>query len=374
MRITAAVMGRADGLLTRRSIRLEEVELDGPREDEVLVRITSCGVCGTDRGCIHGIEPYPTPGVLGHEGAGTVEAVGGMVDDLRVGDRVMIGFPFCGTCRSCRRGHPRYCVHGMALNFGGFRQDASSPMARKNGEKLAARFFGQSSWATHTVVQARQVVKVPDGIDADLMGPLGCSISTGAGTILNELRPRPNSSIAIFGTGSVGLAAVMAARLSPATTIIAVDKNPSRLALARELGATHAVDGDRTVEQIRDITDGALDYAVEATDGANLAAEAVQALGIRGICAVVGGAKATARIVVEQPDLLLSGKTVRGIMGGGGTTPDFHLALMRLQAQGRFPLERLVRRYPFAEVNRAVDDSDAGDAIKPILMMEPQAT
>ena len=371
MKITAAVIGKADGLLTRRSIRLEEVELEGPREDEVLVRITSCGVCGTDRGCIHGMEPYPTPGVLGHEGAGTVEAVGRLVDNVRTGDRVMIGFPFCGTCRSCRGGHMRYCTQGKTLNFSGFRCDGSSPMARPDGETLAARFFQQSSWATHTVALGRQVVKVPDGIDADLMGPLGCSISTGAGTILNELQPRPDSSVAIFGCGNVGLAAVMAARLSPATTIIAVDTNPTRLALARELGATHVVSADRAVEEIRDITDGALDYAMEATDGVNLVADAVQALGIRGICAVVGGAKATAKITVPHEDLLLSGKTVRGIMGGGGTTPDFHLALMRLQAQGRFPLERLVRRYPFAEVNRAVDDSDAGEAIKPILMMEP---
>ena len=216
-------------------------------------------------------------------------------------------------------------------------------------------------------------MKVPDGIDADLMGPLGCSISTGAGTILNELQPRPDSSVAIFGCGNVGLAAVMAARLSPATTIIAGDTNPARLALARELGATHVVGGDRTVAEIRDITDGALDYAMETTDGVNLVADAVEALGIRGVCAVVGGAKATAKITVPHENLLLSGKTIRGVMGGGGTTPDFHLALMRLQAQGRFPLERLVRRYPFAELNQAVDDSDSGEAIKPILMMEPGA-
>jgi len=373
MRITAAVMGKPDGLLMRRSIQLEEVELEGPREDEVLVRITSCGVCGTDRGCIHGLEPYPAPGVLGHEGAGTVEAKGRLVDNVRVGDRVMIGFPFCGTCRSCRRGEMRYCTHGKTLNFSGFRCDGSSPMARPDGENLAARFFQQSSWATHTVALGRQVVKVPDGIDADLMGPLGCSISTGAGTILNELRPRPDSSIAIFGAGSVGLAAVMAARLSPATTIIVIDRNQARLELARELGATHTIAGDHPVEEIQNITNCALDYAVEATNGANMVADAVQALGICGVCAVVGGAKASARINVLHEDLLLSGKTVRGIMGGGGITPDFHLALMQLQAQGRFPLERLVRRYPFTEVNQAIDDSDSGEAIKPILMMEPAA-
>lgn len=370
MKITAAVMEKPDGVLMRRSIALKEVELEGPREDEVLVRVTSCGVCGTDRGCLHGQEPYPAPGVLGHEGAGTVEAIGRSVGNVRVGDRVILGFPYCGTCPSCRRGKPRYCVHGSDLMFSGYRLDGSSPMSMPGGEPLAARFFQQSSWVTHTVAMASQMVKVPDGIDADLMGPLGCSITTGAGTVLNELKPRPNSSIAIFGAGNVGLAAVMAAALSPATRIIVVDKVPARLALARELGATDTIehDGD-IVQHIKDLTNGELDYAIEATDGSNLVAEAVEALGVLGTCAMVGGAKASAPINLHHGDLLHAGKTLTGVMGGGGTTPDFHLALMHLHAQGRFPLDKLVRRYPFAEINQAIDDSDAGDAIKPILMM-----
>ncbi|SMP72222.1 NAD(P)-dependent alcohol dehydrogenase [Novosphingobium panipatense] len=370
VKITAAVMEKADGLVTRRLIALEEVELEGPREDEVLVRVTSCGVCGTDRGCLHGQEPYPTPGVLGHEGAGTIEAVGRLVDNVRVGDRVMMGFPFCGTCRSCRRGQQRYCIHGGALMFSGHRLDGSSPMQKADGTPLAGRFFQQSSWATHTVALARQVVKVPDGIDADLMGPLGCSITTGAGTVFNELKPRPDSSIAVFGAGNVGLAAIMAAKLSPATRIIAIDTEQSRLALARELGATDVIEHGRdTVQAVRDLTDGALDYAIEATDGSNLVSEAVESLGQLGVCAMVGGAKASASVSFNHTGVLTTGKTIKGVLGGGGTTPDFHLALMRLHADGRFPLERLVRRYPFAEINQAIDDSDAGTTIKPILMM-----
>jgi aryl-alcohol dehydrogenase len=370
MKITAAVMDKPDGIVTRRSIKLEEAELEGPREDEVLVRITSCGVCGTDRGCLHGQEPYPTPGILGHEGAGMVEAVGRLVDNVRVGDRVLLGFPFCGTCPSCRRGHPRYCVHGTALMFSGHRLDGSSPMQKVDGTALAARFFQQSSWATHTVALGRQVVKVPDGIDADLFGPLGCSITTGAGTVFNELKPHPDSSLAVFGAGNVGLAAIMAAKLSPATKIIAIDTNAERLALARELGATDTIEhGPDTVQALKDLTNGELDYAIEATNGANLVAEAVESLGYLGTCAMVGGAKETASVKLHHGDLLHAGKTLTGVMGGGGTAPDFHLALMRLHADGRFPLDRLVRRYPFAEINKAIDDSDAGTTIKPILIM-----
>ncbi|MBE7245892.1 MAG: alcohol dehydrogenase catalytic domain-containing protein, partial [Actinomycetospora chiangmaiensis] len=199
MRIQAAVLEKPDGAVTRRTIRIEAVELEDPRDDEVLVRVTSCGVCGTDRGCIHGLEPYPTPGVLGHEGAGVVEAVGAGVTRVRTGDRVIMGFPYCGVCRYCRAGDPRYCAHGSALMFSGYRLDGSSPIRRTDGAALAGRFFQQSSWATHAVAQERQLAVVPDGIDHDLMGPLGCSIATGAGTVLNELRPTPGSSLAVFG-------------------------------------------------------------------------------------------------------------------------------------------------------------------------------
>lgn len=370
MRISAAVMQKADGTLARRHIALEEVDLDAPREDEVLVRISSCGVCGTDRGAIHGLEPYPTPGVLGHEGCGTVEAIGRDVRSFKPGDRVMIGFPFCGVCRSCRRGDPRFCEKGHALIFSGYRLDGSGGMRRPGGEELAGRFFQQSSWATHTVALERQLARVPDGIDLDTTGPYGCSISTGAGTVLNELKPEPGSTIAIFGVGNVGLAAVMAARLTGATRIIAVDKELQRLALARELGATDSIEhGADTVAQIKDMLDDRLDYAIEATDGSNLVAEAVAALGIRGTCAMVGGAKPTASVTVNHPDVLMHGKRLIGIMGGGGHSPDFVESLMDLQRQGRFPVERLMTRYAFADVNQAIDDSDAGKTVKPILKM-----
>src|ERR1700712_4503774 len=176
MRITAAVMEKTDGKLRSHKIALEEVELEPPREDEVLIRITSAGVCGTDRGCIHGLEPYPTPGVLGHEGAGIVEEVGRRVSSVKPGDRVMIGFPFCGVCRSCRRGDPRYCEQGQGLVFSGYRLDGSGGMSRTNGVKLAGRFFQQSSWATHTLALERQLARVPDGLDLNLAGPYACSI------------------------------------------------------------------------------------------------------------------------------------------------------------------------------------------------------
>jgi aryl-alcohol dehydrogenase len=335
----------------------------------VLVRIVSAGVCGTDRGCIHGLEPYPTPGVLGHEGAGIVEAIGRDVTLVKPGDRVMIGFPYCGVCRSCRAGEPRYCERGKELSFSGFRLDGSGGMSR-NGEKLAGRFFQQSSWATYAIALERQLAKVPEGLELDYAGPYGCSISTGAGTILNILRPGPGTSIAIFGAGNVGLAAVMAARLTGATRIIAIDRVAERLALARSLGATDTLEhGADTVAHLKELTHGHLDYTVEATNGSNLVGEAITALGILGTCAMVGGAKMTATVSMSHPDVLMHGKKIVGVMGGGGQTPHFLVSLMELQRDGRFPLDRLVRFYPFEEVNQAIDDSDAGSTIKPVLRM-----
>jgi aryl-alcohol dehydrogenase len=200
MRITGAVMTHADGMVTRRKIELEDVELDGRKAEEVLICVRSCGVCGTEKDCIQGLEPYPTPGVFGHEGAGIVEGIGSDLKSVRAGDRLMIGLPFCGECRTGRRGEMRHCENGTALCFSGQRLDGSSGMKRLNGE-LAGRLFQQSSWATQTAALERQLAKVPEGLDLNLCGPYGC-ISTGAGTILNELKRVPGSAVAIFGAGS----------------------------------------------------------------------------------------------------------------------------------------------------------------------------
>jgi len=258
--------------------------------------------------------------------------------------------------------------------FSGRRLDGSGSMRRHNGEEIGGRFFQQSSWSTHTIALEHQLAKVPEAMNLDLAGPLGCSISTGAGTVLNELRPGPGASIAIFGAGNVGLAAVMAARLTGATKIIAIDKEPSRLELARELGATHSVEHSAgTAAELEALVGEHLDYSIEATDGANLVEEAVTALGFRGTCAMVGGAKAKATVKAKHLDVLTHGKRLVGILGGGGQTPMFLEALMDLHVQGRFPLEKLVKFYPFEDINQAIDDSDNGAAIKPVLRMHHHA-
>jgi aryl-alcohol dehydrogenase len=207
----------------------------------VLVRVVATGVCHTDIIIRDQYYPSPLPAVLGHEGSGVVEAVGSDVAGVAVGDHVVMSFMSCGTCRPCQSGHPGHCGSFFELNFGGGRADGSSASCDAHGHALHDHFFGQSSFGTYAIAHERNVVKVDKDAPLELLGPLGCGIQTGAGAVLSALAVKPGSSFAAFGSGAVGLSAVMAARVAGATTIIAVDVTPSRLALALELGATHAV-------------------------------------------------------------------------------------------------------------------------------------
>jgi aryl-alcohol dehydrogenase len=352
---------------------LAEVELDDPRPDEVIVRITAAGICHTDLGVAAGALPFPLPGVLGHEGAGIVEAAGSEVTRVRPGDHVLLSFTSCGRCGNCRDGHPAYCLTWLPLNLlGGARADGSATL-RRDGAALGSHFFGQSSFARLAVVDERSLVRVPEGAPLDLLAPLGCGVQTGFGAVMNVLRPRPGATVVVTGAGAVGLSAVMAARLTPATRIIAVDRVPARLELARELGATDTLDtselGSDTslAAAVADLTGGrGADGVVETTGNAHVLGEAITALGVRG-CAVVVGAPAFGTTVPVDVNFLLPGRTVTGLTLGDSETESLLPALVELVTAGRLPVDRLVRHYKFEDINAAVADMTAGAAIKPVL-------
>ncbi|MFB6251603.1 MAG: alcohol dehydrogenase catalytic domain-containing protein [Halobellus sp.] len=187
------------------------------------------GVCHTDMIVRDQLYPTPLPAVLGHEGSGVVEAVGTNVTDVEPGDRVVLSFDYDDDFPSCHAGHPVYCEDFFAHNFGGSRpEDGTSPLSRGD-EELSGRFFGQSSFATHAVATERNVVTVDDDVPLELLGPLGCGVQTGAGAVINTLDPQAGSSIAVFGAGSVGLSAVMAANLKGCTEIVSIDVRGNRL-------------------------------------------------------------------------------------------------------------------------------------------------
>lgn len=367
MRITAAVAEE-----TGAPLQIETLELDPPGPGEVRVRLVATGVCHTDAITRDGHLPLPLPGVLGHEGAGIVEEVGEGVTTVEVGDHVVMGWPFCGECRNCLRGEPRYCAQLGPAVAAGVR--FTGPLAgtgayhREDGSPLSGHFFGQSSFATASIALASSLVKVDPALPLELLGPLACGISTGAGAVLNTARPQPGESIVVFGAGAVGLAAIMAARSTPATTIVAVDLNADRLELARRYGATHvfrAGEGDVDAA-IREACGGDPDHVIECTGVIAVVEQAIGLIGMLGTCILVGGAPAGAAFSVEHQPALW-GKRIVGTLGGSSTSARLIPALIALHAQGRFPFDELVRFYDLDQVEQAIADSASGEVIKPIL-------
>ena len=312
MQISAAVVQEVGAPFV-----LTDVELQEPAPDEVVVQIAGAGICHTDIAVQHGHLPFPLPGVLGHEGSGTVVSAGSDVTTVAVGDQVAISFNSCAGCPQCAKGQPAYCHGFLEYNFGGARPDGSSGLSSA-GTKLGSNFFGQSSLATHALAHERNVVKLPPGAPVELVGPLGCGIQTGAGAVLNALRVPPGRSIAIFGTGAVGLSAVMAARLAGASTIIAVDRLQSRLSLAMELGATHAVNPNTedAREAVLRITRHGADFSIDTTTATPVIRQAIQCLAPLGTCAVMASESPQQEVPFNVIHLMSGGRTIRGIVEG----------------------------------------------------------
>ncbi|MCE0766889.1 NAD(P)-dependent alcohol dehydrogenase [Pseudonocardia kujensis] len=358
--ITAAVARRPKEPLT-----IEALDLAPPRPDEVLVRLTATGVCHTDINYRDQIYEIDLPVVLGHEGAGVVEELGDQVEGLVPGDHVVLGYSTCGRCTLCRSGNPAYCVHVPMLNLQGNRPDGSSAF----GGDVRSHFFGQSSFATHAVVPAGNLVVVPPEVPLELLGPLGCGVQTGAGAVLRSLRVPAGAALVVFGAGAVGLSAVMAGAAAGAHPIIVVDRVDARRALAAELGATATVNADQDdpVAAVRDLTGGGADFAIEAVGKPTVLHQAVHSLGAMGVCGLVGGVGPGVKAEFDWQHVQLNGITIRGVIEGDSVSADFVPQLIDLYRRGRLPLEKIVRFYDLADVNTAMADADAGLTVKPVL-------
>jgi len=351
---------------------IEAVTIEDPREGEVLVRIVGVGVCHTDMAMKSQQLPVPQPVVLGHEGSGIVEKVGPGVTGLAPGDPVVLSFNSCGHCPNCDDHAPAYCYAFGLYNFAAIRPDGSTPLSGEGGP-IHANVFGQSSFATHAIAHARNTVKVPEharDVPLELLGPLGCGIQTGAGAVLNSMKVRPGSSIAVFGAGAVGMSAIMAARIAGATTIIAVDLNADRRKLALELGATHEVAGDGDVAAaIRAICPDGLVYAFDTTGIARVIEMAFDLLAVRGTLGLVGASDADAVLTLNETALMGGGRTIRGILEGDSEPQTFIPELIDHYRAGRFPFDRLVDYFDFSQINEAFHASESGRVIKPVLRM-----
>lgn len=366
MKIQAAVARKIDG-----NFSVEDVILAEPQAGEVLVRLVATGLCHTDYAIIEQIMPIPLPMVLGHEGAGVIVSAGPGVDGFAPGDHVVLTFDTCGHCDECSHGHPAYCSEFMARNFATRRMDGTSTLHDLQGEALGAVFFSQSSLATHAIARSSNAIKVRKDAPLELLGPLGCGLSTGAGTVMNVLKPEGRHTIAVFGTGAVGMGALLAAKAMGAGKIVAVDRVASRLELARELGATDTIDTSKVdlAEALAAL--GGIDFGVDTSGVPALISAATDALKQRGTLVLLGASKQQQVTLNVLP--LISGKVIRGVTNGDMIPAEFIPKLVDMFVEGQFPIDRISAFYSLGEVNDALADSLSGKTIKPIIRMEAAA-
>ena len=348
---------------------IRDVTIDDPGPNEVLVKIVATGLCHTDLAVKDGDLPTNFPAILGHEGAGEVLAVGDAVQGIAKGDKVVLSYGSCGHCRPCQEGDPAYCADFNPLNFMNERQ-GSDRSVFEDGPNAA--FFQQSSFATHAIAHERNVVKIESDTDISLLGPLGCGIQTGAGAVLRTAQVPAGSAVAVSGCGSVGMAALMAAKVAGASVIIAIDPNTDRLKTAEELGATDTIAvGDDTdvAEAVRKIVPAGVDYVIECSGNAAAARDGWSALANRGTLVVVGAPPQGTDYSFDANEHILSGRKIVGCVEGDSKVKQFIPQLVDLFEQGRFPFDKLTKRYKFDEINKAVADLEDGTVFKPIIEM-----
>lgn len=365
MQITAAV-ARVQG----QPLTIERLELDELRPSEARVRMVASGVCHTDAIVRDGIYPTPLPAVLGHEGAGVVEAVGDAVTAVAVGDHVVMAAAYCGKCDRCRAGQMAYCENLFAADFGGRRADGSAAFSDAEGTAISSHFFGQSSFATYANVVEESLIKIDPDVPLELVAPLGCGLQTGAGTVLNELQPRLGSTLVVLGTGAVGAGAIMAARVANCAQVIAVDIHDSRLELAKELGATGIINTrtEKLSEAVMALTGGrGADYIVDTTARPELLEQAVDALALRGTLAIVGAAAPGTTANFEIGASLVKGWTLKMVIQGSSVPQVFIPRLIQLWQNGRFPFDKLIKHYDHQDINDGFADSKSGITVKPVI-------
>lgn len=349
--------------------QLTDVQIRPPVGDEVLVRIAAVGICHTDVSVSARFPAARLPMTFGHEGTGTVVEAGPDAT-AAMGQQVVLTFASCGECANCSEGAPAYCDHSTGLNMRGDRGDETSAL-RLHGTPVAGGFFGQSSFATHAISRPANTVVLPEPMPPELAAPLGCSVQTGVGTVLNALALAAADVLAVFGAGAVGLSAVMGGRIAGCRAIVAVDPVPQRRALAMRLGATAVidpVDGDVAAHLI-EVTGGGATAAIDTTALPDVIATALTCLRARGTLALVGLGALSAALPVGL--IMGRGLRVRGVVEGDSDPHVFIPQLAQMWRRGDLPLEELVTTFSFDDFGDAWHSATTGGAVKPVLVMRP---
>lgn len=366
MEIFAAVARKKEA-----PFEISTLEQDEPRSDEVRVKIIATGICRTDIDVRDGYLPTPLPVVTGHEGAGIVDKVGADVKNITPGDHVILSLGSCGKCQFCIRGLPSFCKDHMAMNFAGARTDGSVCLHNHN-ESVHSHFFSQSSHASYGIVHHSSLVKVPSDVDLKMLGPLACGVMTGFGGVINTLQPKSDSSVAIFGMGTVGLSALMACNILKCSPIIVIDNKQSRLDLARELGATHtilSVPETNVVSDIQSITRGeGVQYAFESSGVKTVISSAFDSLSELGVLVMTGVLPQGEKVEFDAWKLLRGRRIIGSVMGD--TLPaTFIPRMVEYYRQGLLPLEKICQLYELKDINQAVSDMLSGKTVKAVITM-----
>lgn len=346
---------------------LETLDLPAPLGNQVLVRLEAVGICHADLAAREGDFPVPYPVVLGHEGCGVVVEVGAAVKTVRSGQRVVLTFDSCGACAGCRAGRPSRCTQGLTRNW---IRDPASPRASATSGDVHLGFFGQSSFAQYALAGDRNAVPVDTEVGAELLAPLGCGVQTGFGAVRNVLRPAVGETVAVFGAGGVGLSAVMALNQVDGVTVVVVDPDPGRRELAAKLGAEVLIDPSVSdpVEEIRGRFPDGLTGSVECSGKPAALTAAVRSCGIGGTTVVVGAPPFGTLADLDVADVVNSSKRILGCVEGDSDPHEMIRHLVGLIERGRLPVDRLVKTYPFTEVESAAHDMSTGAVVKPVLM------
>lgn len=380
MKIRAAILKQSPAaapFAQSRPLSIEEIELDPPGPEELLVRIGAAGLCHSDLSVINGNRPRQTPMVLGHEAAGTVVEVGAGIRDLAPGDRVVMTFqPSCGHCLPCAEGRPALCIPGAEANGKGVMMAGGVRLHDEHDHHDIHHHCGISGYADHAVVSRHSVVRVdaPDVPFAEL-ALFGCAVQTGVGAIINTCRVQPGQSVAIVGLGGVGLAALLGAVAAGATEIIAIDLSQEKLAIARSLGATRTYNasGENVIEEVRKDTGGGVDHAVEVA-GAAPAFDLAYRITRRGGQTVSAGlASPTAEFRIPAVNVVADERTVKGSYMGSCVPQRDIPRFISLYRAGKLPVDRLLTGVlSLDDINEGFDRLDRGEAIRQVVLFDPQ--
>ncbi len=352
----------------KQPLTIEDVDIDKPQDREVLLRTVASGVCHSDLHFVDGYYTHPAPAVLGHEAAGIVEEVGKAVSYIKPGDHVIACLSvFCGYCPECMSGHPNLCSNRASTR----RPPNTAPRLSQKGQ-MVRQFADLSTYAEKMLVHENALVKIRDDVPLDRAALVGCGVTTGMGAVLNTARIEPGSTVAVFGCGGVGLAAIQGARIAGARMIIAVDQFENKLAMAKRLGATHTVDGSHAdaVEAIREMTGGGVDYSFEAVGLKKLAEQCFECIKAGGTATIIGMIPQGQKVEIEGSKLL----TERKLQGTSMGSNRFRIDMPRYidyYLQGRLNLDDMIsRRGKLEDVNEAFRAMKAGEVARTVLMFE----